>query len=273
MLTLLLAGLATAQEPAHGADPHATPAAAPAEGHAPEGHPAGEPASAAIPAGAHGEAPAAHGAEGEHAAAEHGAEGEHAAGGHHHVYYSDDDDLDSVPNWADPTKGSEPNTESYVLGGIGWHVANLLVLFGLMFWFGRRPVGDTFRDRALSIRKEITGAVQAKEDAEKRHHELVARLQKIEDEVRTLEQQAEGDAQREEAKLVERAQREAERIAEQAERNVRDETNRARQTLRNEAVELAVKLAEATLQQRVGAEDQQTLAREFLRSLKEADRV
>lgn len=272
MFTLLLAGLATAQEPAHGADPHAAPAAA-GEHAAPAEHPVGEPPSAAIPAGAHGEAAAAHGAEGEHAAAEHGAEGEHASGGHHHVYYSDDDDLDSVPNWADPTNGAEPNTETYVLGGIGWHVANLVVLFALLFWFGRRPVGDTFRDRALSIRNEITGSVKAKEEAEKRHQELVARLQKIEDEVRTMEQQAEVDAQREEAKLVERAQREAERIAEQAERNVRDETNRARQALRNEAVELAVKLAEATLQQRVSAEDQQTLAREFLRSLKEADRV
>lgn len=210
---------------------------------------------------------------GEHAApaAEHAAAGEHEAP--HHVNYSDDDDLDGIPNWRDPMTGSEANTSSYMLRSIGWHTVNLAILLGVLAWAVRRPLADTFRDRALAVRNELTGAAREREEAQERHRELVARLERIEGEVAVMEQQSAVEAQREEEKLVERANREAARIAEQAERNLRDETNRARLALRNEAVELAVQLAEATLKQQVSANDRQDLAREFLRSLKEGDRV
>ena len=227
-----------------------------------------EPAAHAPPAGGHAAAEDGHAAaEGEHAAAE----GDHAAEGHggaaHHTYTTDDDH-DGVPNWRDPAQGSVDNDETYVVPSIAWHAFNLALMIGVIGWFVRKPLLDTFRDRALGVRKELTDAARRRDEAHQHHQDLLARLEKIEGEVRDMEAQAEVDARREEEKLVDRANREAARIAEQAERNIRDEVQRARTALRQEAVDLAVKLAESTLKGAVSPADQQTLAREFLASVR-----
>lgn len=204
--------------------------------------------------------------------AEHGTDAA-AHEGEHEYTYTGDDDHDGVPNWRDPMNGSEPNTHTYVVSSLGFHALNLALLLGVLVYFVRRPLVDTFRDRALSIRTDLTESARKRDEAHQRHQDLLARLEKIENEVQKMESEAEGDAQREEEKLIERAHREAGRILEQAERNIRDETTRARIELRKEAVELAVQLAEATLQSGVSPADHQNLAREFLRSVKGADHV
>jgi F-type H+-transporting ATPase subunit b len=183
------------------------------------------------------------------------------------VTYTDDDDHDGVPNWRDPANGSEEN-EAYVVTSVAWHAFNLTVMIAIIAWFVRRPLLDTFRDRALGVRKELTDAARRREEAQRHHQDLIVRLERIEQEVAAMESQAEVDARREEEKLVERARREAARIGEQAERNIRDEVQRARTTLRTEAVELAVQLARKTLENEVSAADQQILARDFLASVK-----
>lgn len=229
--------------------------------------PAGHPAPAHASAGEPGHAPAAgeHGAEG----AEHGAEGGH--GGHH--YYTDDDDNDGTPNWLDPKTGEAPNEETYVLSSLIFHTINLSLLVGVLAYFARRPLIDSFRERSLAIRTELTDTARSRDEAHQRHQELLARLSKIESEVKQLDADAEIDAKREEEKLVERAHREAARLVETVERNIRDESTRAKNELRKEAVDLAIQLAEATLKRGVSAQDQQALARQFLQSVKGVDRV
>jgi ATP synthase F0 subunit b len=211
-------------------------------------------------------------AAGAHGAAEAHGEGQ---GGHGdgHVYYTDDSDHDGIPNWRDATHGSEPNEDSYVIWNLAFHAFNFGLLALIGFWFVRRPVIDTFRTRALTIRTELTETARRRDEAHQRHQELLARLDKIEGEVHTLEAEAEVDAKREEAKLIERAERESQRIVEQAERNIRDEARRARFELRAEAVDLAIQLARSTLADGVNKKDQQSLARDFLSSIREEDRV
>ncbi|MEZ4240799.1 MAG: hypothetical protein R3F59_32520 [Myxococcota bacterium] len=194
-------------------------------------------------------------------------------GSEHHAYYTDDDDHDGVPNWRDPMNGDVPNNDTYIVWSVGFHIFNFLLLVVLGVVYVRRPVADTFRTRALGIRNELTESARQRDEAHQRHQELLARLDKIEGEVRTMEAEAAEDAKREEAKLVERAEREAARIVEQAERNVRDEARRARFELRAEAVDLAIQLARSTLAEGVTKKDQQALARDFLKSVQEGDRV
>jgi F-type H+-transporting ATPase subunit b len=167
--------------------------------------------------------------------------------------------------------GSVPNTDTYVVKSIAFHLLNFVLLIGALVYAARRPLMDTFRDRALGVRKELTDAARRRDEAHQRHQDLLARLERIEHEVGDMEAQAEVDARREEEKLVDRANREAARIAEQAERNIRDEVQRARTALRQEAVDLAVKLAEGTLKASVSPADQQALAREFLQSVRSGD--
>jgi F-type H+-transporting ATPase subunit b len=206
---------------------------------------------------------------------EHGpAEGAEHGGDHaEHHYYTDDDDGDGKANWRDPYNGTEPNEETYVVSSVLFHALNLALLLGVLVYFVRRPVADTFRERALTIRTELTETARTRDEAHQRHQELLARLEKIENEIRGMDAEAEVEAKREEEKLIERAKREAARITEQVERNIRDESTRARTELRQDAVNLAIQLAESTLRQGVSATDQQALARQFLDSVKGVDRV
>ncbi len=183
-------------------------------------------------------------------------------GGAHHISYTLDDDGDGTANWRDSDA-----EEAYVLDKLIFHAINLLLLFGILFWAVRRPAADFIRERALLIRKRLTDTKALRDDAEKEHAEIEARLAKITDEVANMRARAQTLAEKEHADLVARSHLEAERIAKTAQRNIRDEVVRARNTLRQEAVELAVQLAESTLRDAVNQADQQKLARQFLSSL------
>ncbi|MBX2803435.1 MAG: hypothetical protein KTR31_37490 [Myxococcales bacterium] len=235
----------------------------------------------AAPEPSHGEPTAAHGDAAHGAADGHGhddgahgdaADADHGDGhgdghGAHH-YYTDDDDHDGTPNWRDPMDGVKENS-LYVVPSLSFHLLNLAILIGLIVYFVRRPIADVFRNRALGIRKELTDSARRRDEAHQRHQDMVARLDRIEQEVSQMHEDAKEEAAREEQRLLERAEREAVRIGEQAERSIRDETTRATNALRREAVELAVKLAENTLRSSVASADQQSLAEAFLTSLKQ----
>ncbi len=203
-------------------------------------------------------------------------EAQHEEGGHateeggHHVDYLGDDDGDHVPNWRDRTNDQDPEqaNEAYVVKDILLHAFNLFLLLALLFWLMRKPVKIALKNRADSIRRELTEAARLRDEAEKRHQELSARLDHFEDEVQAIRDEAKQDAQEEEAKLIERAHQEAKRIAETTERNIRDEVSRARLALQREAVELAVELAQKTLASELKDDDQKRLAREFLSTIK-----
>jgi F-type H+-transporting ATPase subunit b len=207
---------------------------------------------------AHGEA-AGHGAPALHDAEEHG-------GGHgdsHHYLYTADSDHDGTVNWMDADEG-----EHFPLASVGFHAFNLLLFAGVIGWFGRRPISDALSSRALAIRKELTDSARVRDEARQRNAELGERLDRIEAEIQGMRDKAAQDAANEEAALIARAETEAARIAETAERSVRDEVSRARFALKRDAVALAVDLAESALKERMDAQHQQRLARDFLDSIK-----
>jgi len=184
-----------------------------------------------------------------------------AAGGGddaHHLDYTGDRDGDGTPNWLDATDNKHPEAEvpEFVLLKLGFHLFNLLLLFAVLWWFGRGPIMDAVRGRSLSIRKELVDSARERDEAQERCRELEARLAQFEDE-----------AKADEARVIQHAHEAATHIAETAERNIRDEVQRARIALQQEAVQLAVELAEDALKSRLEPEDHRRLAREFLQSL------
>lgn len=204
------------------------------------------------------------GVEGAHEADPHASD-EHEADEHHYDW-TGDADHDQIPNWRDPTDGDQPN-EHYVVPVIGWHVFNLALFLGVVFYFARRPVSDEVKNREVNIRKRLTDAARLRDEARQKHEELGARLASFEEEVAQLRSEAAEEARKEEERLIERAEAEAERIREIAERNIREEVVRAQVALRREAVDLAVDLAETTLKNQMQSDDQRRLARQFLDSL------
>lgn len=199
-----------------------------------------------------------------------GAHGDGHGGGHHGVEPLGDDDGDGTVNWLDSDHEAAAETpfgNVPAAGMWGFHLLNLLILVGVLVWFGRKPIGAFLRDRELGIRKELEDAAGVEAEARSRYQELEQRLAGFEDEVAKMRADAEHMAEVERQEAEKRAQEAAGRIADAAERAIRDETARATRTLRAEAVELAVQLAEDTLRKEVQSNDRERLARAFLDTL------
>jgi len=243
LITLLTLGAFAFAVPAH-----AEPPADHGHAHGDAGHADAAPATGDHGAAANGQA--AHG-EGDAHAEDHG----------DHHYYSDDDDGDGAANWRDP------DSESFVLKKLVFHLFNLLIFIGIGVYFVRQPLADALRTRALAIRRALADSATTREAAQERYDEVSARIGKLHEEIAAMKIQAGKDAKAQAAAQIERAHADAVRIGESAQRNIRDEVARARADLRRDAVALAVELAEANLRQAINGEDRQRLAREFLASI------
>ena len=156
------------------------------------------------------------------------------------------------------------------VGELGVATASFLIFLVILFVVARKPVMDALASRALNIRKSIDDAVAARKAAEARFAEVETRLASLDQQLATMQAQAEQDAQAEAARLVEKANADAARIQDVAERTIREETERARRGLRDEAVKLAVGLARHKAAQVMTVDDQRRFAREFLDTVKEA---
>jgi len=181
----------------------------------------------------------------------------------------DDDNHNGVANFFDGTDEHHASSWGHpvYLQWI-WHLFNLLVLLGVLFWAGRKGIGAFLRDRALSIKTDLEQADAVQLDATARYQELESRLAGFEDEVASIKAEAERAAKAERALAEQRAHEAAARIRDAAERAIRDETHRATRVLRAEAVQLAVELAERTLKAQVDDSDRQRLAADLLASLR-----
>ena len=153
---------------------------------------------------------------------------------------------------------------------LGVASVSLLLFLVILFVVARKPVADALASRALTIRKAIDDAVTAKAAAEKRFTEVESRLASLDQQLASMQAQAESDAAAEAARLIEKANADAARIQDVAERTIREESDRARRGLRDEAVKLAVGLARNKAAQVMTVDDQRRFAREFLDTVKEA---
>ncbi|MFT7517927.1 MAG: F-type H+-transporting ATPase subunit b [Kiritimatiellia bacterium] len=231
-------------------------------------------AVASEPTGDHGEQHADHG---HNAAASHDAPADdaHAEGGHHGFTPLGDDDHDGVVNLLDgdhDLAGEFMGIKIPVLGKVGFHLINLLLLLGVLVAFGRRPVGDFLKNRSVGIAKELADAAEVETKSRDAFNALEARINSFDDEADKLRADASNTAQTETERIVAKAHDASTRIADSAQRAIRDEKARAIRQLRAEAVELAVQLAETRLRNEIRGSDRQALAEDFLTSL-DADGV
>jgi F-type H+-transporting ATPase subunit b len=145
-----------------------------------------------------------------------------------------------------------------------FHALNLLILFGLIGWFARKPIKDAIADRAVTVKKDMDEINALRKQAQDRYAEIETRLQGYEKKLAEMKTDAEKDAVAEAREIAARAERDAAMIQQAAERTIRDETLRARHALRKDAVELAMKIAEQQLRHQITESDQRRLASEFL---------
>jgi len=168
-----------------------------------------------------------------------------------------------VSSAATASGGGEGETSNELVTHF-WQGLNLILLFGVLVYLGRRPIQDFFAERRNEVKSELDSAASVLSDAEGRLAEWQARADRLDAEVAEIKEMARQRANTESEHIVADAEASAERIRNDAHSAIDREVARARDALRAEAGELATKLASDLLRSNVNDADQQKLVDEFV---------
>jgi F-type H+-transporting ATPase subunit b len=146
-------------------------------------------------------------------------------------------------------------------------VINFAILVVGYYALGKKPIAAGLQSRRDSIAKDIEEAQRMKQEAEARAKVYQAKLEKLEDEVRTAREGLVRAAEAERDRIVSDAEAKAERMRKDAEFLIAQELKQIRQDLLRDTVEAAVAAAEELLTSRVTPADQERLAEEYLADL------
>jgi len=163
-----------------------------------------------------------------------------------------------------PALASEGGTS---LHDFGWAWFNLLLLVGVIVYFGRKNLPDLMAVRRAGVRDEIEAAVRLLAEAEARLGEWRGKVDSLEQEVERLRQESRNFASAEGERIIEQAQRIAERIRAEGKAAALRELEHARAELRAEAAQHALAIARQLLSERMTDEDRARLLDGFVAGL------
>ncbi|MCR9094495.1 MAG: F0F1 ATP synthase subunit B [bacterium] len=141
---------------------------------------------------------------------------------------------------------------------------NLLILLGLIAYFGRGPISAFFKSRREGIQTDLSEAAALLSAAEQRNAELQRRLVDLSSEVEEIREAASRRAEEESERILADARAAADRIRSDARAAVDQELRRAQTELREEAAELALEIAAKKLTDTVSEGDRERLMDEFI---------
>lgn len=159
--------------------------------------------------------------------------------------------------------GGEQTREEVVKEMI-WQGLNLVLLLGVLFWFGRKPIAEYFASRRSGIQSELRQAADLLTEAEARNAEFQRRLVHLSSEIEDIQEVAKRRAEDETEHILAEARATAERIRRDARAAADQEMRRARKRLREEAADLALEIAAGKLKAQVADADRDRLIDEFI---------
>ena len=145
-----------------------------------------------------------------------------------------------------------------------WQGLNLLIIVGVIVYFGRGPIGEYFATRRSGIKSDLASANELLTQAEQRNAELQRRLVDLSSEVEEIRENASRRAEEEAERIISDARATAGRIRADAQTAVDQELRRAKGELRKEAANLALDMAARKLADNVSDADRDRLIDEFI---------
>lgn len=220
--------------------------------------------AAAAPAWAEGDVHGAH--EGDTHA-----QGADAHGAHGDAHAPTFDDVNWFYGFLGEKEGVEPDLLWRPTGmpvPFGALALNAAILYFLLFKYGKKPIDAALRQRKLGIMKGIDDAAKMKAAAEARLAEYQKKLDDIDSEVARIRREMKESGEAESARILSEAKERRARMERDAHTLIDQELKAARESLLRDTVRAAVKSAEATLKAKIGDDDQQRLADEYLTSIR-----
>jgi F-type H+-transporting ATPase subunit b len=162
-------------------------------------------------------------------------------------------------------EGSHNSHAALQMKDLAWRTLNFALLAALVIWIIKKfKVGQLLADRRAGIEKALQEAVKAREAAEKKYAEYSDKLSRATKEIDEIYASIKKEGELEKERIIAEAKASAEKIKQQAEQTAAREVLKARAELQAEAARLAVQLAEQTLREKVGKDDQNRLVGEYL---------
>lgn len=149
-------------------------------------------------------------------------------------------------------------------GKLIWRVINTLALIVLLVYFLKKPLATFFSERTAGIKRDIADAEELRLKAEATIKEYEAKIAGMEKELERMRADLRKAADAESEKVITGAERMSKGIVEAARLAAEQEVRKAKAELQNEAVQLAVRLAEALIRDKINEQDHKRLVQEYL---------
>lgn len=146
-------------------------------------------------------------------------------------------------------------------------VVNFAVLLGILIYFGRKPLGAFLVARRKEVEEGLAEAARVKKEAEAKYKEYSERLEKLDEEIKRMTDAIAEAAQKDKQRIIEEAEARAQRLRQDTERLIDQQMKQLQADVMHEVVDSSVKAAESVLRDKLNAEDQQRLARDYATAL------
>lgn len=149
-----------------------------------------------------------------------------------------------------------------------WKFLNLAVFTAAAIWVLRKPINTALLARRGAIQQELLDAQNERERALAQVTEANDLLSRLDDDVRTVREQARQEAESERQRVAAATTTEMEKLKEQAQREIDRAGRLARKELRKHLAKRSVELARESVRNQMRPEDDTLLIRENIGELR-----
>jgi F-type H+-transporting ATPase subunit b len=149
-----------------------------------------------------------------------------------------------------------------------WRFVNLAIFVVLGMYFLRSKISQALAGRRDAIRQELVDAQTERERALARIAEADSLLSRLDDDVRTVREQAREEAVAERQRVAAATEREIEKLKQQAQRDIETADKLARKELRQYLAKRSVEFARESIRNQMRPEDDRALIQENIGDLR-----
>jgi len=152
--------------------------------------------------------------------------------------------------------------------GIGWEIANFVILAGFLGYMISKHAPKFFQARSEQIQRSLAEATKAKQDAERRVAEMERRIASLGEEIKRMRAGMRHEMAAEAERIRLETERRIRRVQEQAEQDIESMIKTARRELQMYSAGLALSLAEEQLKGRITSDVENNLVTSFVADLR-----
>lgn len=152
--------------------------------------------------------------------------------------------------------------------GIGWQVANFIILAGFLGYMVKKNAGKFFDARTGHIQSGIYDAAKAKRDSEARLADVERRIAGLGSEIEKMRADMRKEMAAEGERIRLETERHIHRVQEQAAQDIESMIKAGRRDLKTYSAELALKMAEEQLHGRITHDVENNLVSSFISDLR-----